>query len=118
MAPLSADDVVYRDKTGENSKQVIKFTLQLVLSLTILRKLAKRIPKLILEYKQQTRLNPVKKHLSPNTNLFVGGLPSGGLNAPVPDSLLHALCCAWRARHLMAQKGKNSNKQTWECAVV
>lgn len=58
MAPLSADDVVYRGETGENSKQVSKFTLQLLLSLTILRKLVKRIPKLILEYKQQTRLDP------------------------------------------------------------
>lgn len=58
MAPLSADDVVYSGETGENSKQVIKFTLQLVLSLTILRKLVKRIPKLILEYKQQTCLDP------------------------------------------------------------
>lgn len=44
----------------------------------------------------------------PCTDLFIGGLSCGGLNAPVTNGLLHTLGCAWRARHLRGRAERKS----------
>lgn len=56
----------------------------------------------------------VKKPPQPRSNLFIGGLSCGGLNAPVSNGLLHTLSCAWRARHLR----RGAERKTFKCGLV
>lgn len=119
MAPFRADDVVYRGKREKDNKhwnKQIIYAMTAAVSLTILGCLVRGVSKLFLEYKHHTcrRTHRVFTFqlccsvlwVSTNwcrwppscSNLFIGGLSCGGLNAPVSNGLLHTL--SWRARHL------------------
>lgn len=54
MAPFRADDVVWRGKDSKHGNKQYFTPVMSAISLTILGRLARGIPKLILEYKHQT----------------------------------------------------------------
>lgn len=102
-------------------------------SLTILGCLERGISKLILEYKHLThfalftsaakccgcqKATGVTDTPRPSSNLFIGGLSCGGLNAPVSNGLLHTLSCAWRARHLRRGAKRKTFKRDWVCECI